>query len=65
MIISEAGGTSGYRNLLIKVLSVCKSPEWWLDTIANVHMCADISLFCSYKTGVTGSLLMGKQITCA
>jgi hypothetical protein len=31
MIISEAGGTSGYGNLLPTVLSVCKSPEWWLD----------------------------------
>jgi hypothetical protein len=47
MIISEAGGTSGYSNLLPIVLSVCKSPEWWLDTSANVHVCADISLFSS------------------
>jgi hypothetical protein len=59
MIISEAGGTSRYGNLLPTVLSVCKSPEWWLDTGANVHVCADISLFSSYQAGVTRSLLMG------
>jgi hypothetical protein len=59
MIISKAGGTSGYGNLLPTVLSVCKSPEWWLDICANVHVCAIISLFSSYQAGVTGSLLMG------
>jgi hypothetical protein len=59
MIISEAGGRSVYGNLLPTVLSVCKSPEWWLDTGANVHVCADISLFSSYQAGVTRSLLMG------
>jgi hypothetical protein len=48
MIISEAGGTSGYSNLLPTVLSVCKSPEWLLDTGANVHVCVDISLCSSY-----------------
>jgi hypothetical protein len=36
-----------------------KSPEWWLDTGANVHVYADISLFSFYQAGVTGSLLMG------
>jgi len=59
MVISEAGGTSGYGNLLPTVLSVCYSPEWWIDTGANVHVCADISLFSSYQVGGTGSLLMG------
>jgi hypothetical protein len=48
MINSEAGGISGYGNLLPTVLLVCKSPEWWLDIDANVHVCADISLFSSY-----------------
>jgi hypothetical protein len=61
MIISEAGGRSVYGNLLPTVLSVCKSPEWWLDTGANVHVCADISLFSSYQAGVTGSVLMGNR----
>jgi hypothetical protein len=46
MVVSEtAEGTSGYGNLLPIVLSVCQSPEWWADTGANIHVCADISLF--------------------
>jgi hypothetical protein len=45
MIISEAEGTSGHGNLLPTILSVCKSPEWWLDTGTNVHVCVDIFYF--------------------
>ena len=48
MVISEPGGTSGYGNLLPTVLSVFCSPEWWVDTGANIHICADTSLFSSY-----------------
>jgi len=60
MVISEAeGGTSGYGNYLPTVLSVFHSPEWWMDTRATVHVCADISLFSSYQVGDTGALLMG------
>ena len=35
----------GYGNLLPIVLSVFCSPEWWVDTGANIHVCADASLF--------------------
>ena len=59
MVISEPGGTSGYVNLLPTVLSVFYSPEWWVDTGANIHVCADASLFSSYQGGGTSSLLMG------
>ena len=59
MVISEAGGTSGYGNLLPIVLSVSYSPEWWINTEANIYVCADISLFFSYQVGGTGSLSMG------
>ena len=48
MVISEPGGTSGYGNLLPTVLSVFCTPEWWVDTSANIHVCADASLFSSY-----------------
>jgi hypothetical protein len=59
MVISEIGGTSRYGNSLPFVLSVCLSPEWWMDIGANIHVCADVSLFTSYQTGRTGALLMG------
>jgi hypothetical protein len=44
MVVSETiEETSGYGNLLPTVLSVCQSPEWWADTSANIHVCANIS----------------------
>ena len=49
VVISETGGgTSGYGNSLPFVLSVCLSPKWWMDSDANIHVCADVSLFTSY-----------------
>ena len=59
MVIGETAGTSRYGNILPTVLSVCHSPEWWIDTGANIHVCADISLFSSYQAGGAGSLLIG------
>jgi hypothetical protein len=59
MVISKPGGTSGYGNLLPTVLLVFCSPEWWVDTGANIHVCGDASLFSSYQTSGTSSLLMG------
>nr|ABB47865.2 retrotransposon protein, putative, Ty1-copia subclass [Oryza sativa Japonica Group] len=38
MIISEGGGTSGYGKILPTVLSVFHSPDWWVDTGANIHV---------------------------
>ena len=58
-IVSEAGGTTWYSNLLPIVLLIFCSPEWWVDTRANIHVCADASLFSSYQVGGTSSLLMG------
>ena len=59
MVISETGeGTFGYGNSLPFVLSVCPSPEWWMDSGANIHVCADVSLFTSYQAGRTRALLM-------
>jgi hypothetical protein len=51
-------GTSEYGNLLPTVLSVCHTLDWWIDAGANIHVCADISLFSSYQVGRTSFLLM-------
>jgi hypothetical protein len=59
MVIGETAGRSRYGNILPTVLSVCHSPGWWIDTGANIHVCADISLFSSYQAGGAGSLLIG------
>ena len=49
MVVSESKeGTSRCGNYLPTVFSVCHTLEWWMDTGANVHICADISLFNSY-----------------
>jgi hypothetical protein len=62
MVVSEtAEGTLGYGNLLPTVLLVCQSPEWWADTGANIHVCADISLSSSYQCKGARALLMGNK----
>jgi hypothetical protein len=63
MVISETGGgTFGYGNSLPLVLSVCLSPEWWMDRGANIYVCTDISLFTSIQVGGIGGLLMGNGL---
>jgi len=60
VVISETGGgTSGYGNSLPFVFSVYFLPEWWMDSGANIHACADVSLFTSYQAGGTEVLLTG------
>ena len=59
MIVSNnESGASGYGNLFV-VFSVWPSTDWWVDTGAGVHVCADISLFSSYQATGHGSVLMG------
>ena len=55
--VVTASNTDGYGNLPF-VLSVFQSPCWWIDTGANVHVCADISMFTSYQVA-DSSVLMG------
>ena len=59
MIVSNnESGASGYGNLFT-VFSVSQSTDWWIDTGANIHVCADISLFSSYQATGKGYVLMG------
>ena len=46
-MIEADGGTSRYGT----VLSVVHSPDWWVDTGANIHVCADIFCFLLIRTG--------------
>ncbi|EEE52291.1 hypothetical protein OsJ_34283 [Oryza sativa Japonica Group] len=62
MVISEGGGTSGYGKILPIVLFVFHSPDWWVDTGANIHVCADISLFSSYQVRERFLLVDGKRV---
>ena len=49
---------SGY-GIFPTILSVCHSPEWLIDTGANVHVCADAFMFSSYQVTGTSPVLMG------
>ena len=56
--LSNNDAASGYGNLFA-ILSVCQSTNWWIDTGANIHVCADVSLFSSYQVARDCSVLMG------
>jgi len=44
------------------VLSVFQSPSWWDDIGANIHVCANISMFSSYLGLQGSSILIGNGI---
>ena len=46
--MTTRNANDGYGSLPT-VLSVFQSPSWWVDTGANIHVCADISMFSSYQ----------------
>jgi hypothetical protein len=51
--VETEAATPGYGNLLPSVFSVCYSPDWWVDTGANIYVCADI-FFCFLSTRQAG-----------
>jgi hypothetical protein len=56
-----ASNTDGYGNFFT-VLLVFQYPCWWTDMGANVYVCADISMFTSYKAAWDSSVLMGSGL---
>jgi hypothetical protein len=48
---------AGYGTILLVTWSTC----WWLDTGANVHVCAEMSLFSSYQVTRDSSVLIGNM----
>ena len=63
--VETEAATSGYGKFLPFAFSVCYSPDWWVDTGANIHVCADFSLFSFYQAEWAGSLLMGNGVRVA
>jgi hypothetical protein len=59
-LVTATNADDGYGSIPT-VLSVFQSPNWWLDTGANIHVCADISLFSSYQLLQGSSVLMGNE----
>jgi hypothetical protein len=57
--VETEAGIPGYGNLLPITFLVCHSPNWWIDTGVNIHVCADAFLFSFYQGGRASSLLMG------
>ena len=55
--VVTASNADGYGNSFT-VFSVFQSPCWWIDTGANVHVCADYSMFTSYQVA-NSSVMMG------
>jgi hypothetical protein len=56
--IVTASNSDGYGNSFT-ILSIFQSPCWWIDTSANVHVCADISMFTSYQAAWDSSVQIG------
>jgi hypothetical protein len=52
------GGATRYMPLALLVYHLA---DWWIDTGANIHVCADISLFSSYQAERASSMLMGND----
>jgi hypothetical protein len=59
VVISDVEMKDFGYGIVPTVLLVCHSPNWWIYTGANVHVCYDISMFSSYKVTGTSSMLMG------
>jgi hypothetical protein len=56
--VVTASNSDGYGNSFT-VLSVFQSPCWWIDTGANVHVCAKISMLTSYQAAWDSSVRIG------
>ena len=49
--VETEAATSGYGKFLPSAFSVCYSPDWWVDTGANIHVCADFPCFLFIRPG--------------
>ena len=44
-LVETEAATYGYGNLLPCAFLVCYSPDWWVDTGANIHTTRRVGLF--------------------
>ncbi|KAL0347967.1 UNVERIFIED_CONTAM: hypothetical protein Sangu_1024500 [Sesamum angustifolium] len=60
---STSGATEGYVSVQPELLTIYEPCDWLSDTKANVHVCADKSLFVSYQA-IRGRIVsMGNSST--
>ncbi|KAL0287351.1 UNVERIFIED_CONTAM: hypothetical protein Scaly_2766700 [Sesamum calycinum] len=60
---STLGATEGYVSIQPELLIVYEPCDWFIDTGANVHVCADKSLFVSYQAINGRTVSMGNSST--
>ncbi|KAL0346116.1 UNVERIFIED_CONTAM: hypothetical protein Sradi_4442900 [Sesamum radiatum] len=62
---STSGATEGYVSVQPELFTIYEPCDWLIDTGANVHVCADKSLFVSYLTITGRTVSMGNSSTAA
>ncbi|KAL0297767.1 UNVERIFIED_CONTAM: hypothetical protein Sradi_6828800 [Sesamum radiatum] len=60
---STSGATEGYVSVQPELLTIYEPCDWLIDTGTNVHVCADKSLFVSYKAITGKTVSMGNSST--
>ncbi|KAL0317535.1 UNVERIFIED_CONTAM: Retrovirus-related Pol polyprotein from transposon TNT 1-94 [Sesamum angustifolium] len=60
---STSGATEGYVSVQPELLTIYEPCDWLIDTGANVHVCADKSLFVSYQAITGKTVSMGNSST--
>ncbi|KAL2253467.1 UNVERIFIED_CONTAM: Retrovirus-related Pol polyprotein from transposon TNT 1-94 [Sesamum indicum] len=60
---STLGATDGYVSVQPELLTIYEPYDWLIDTGANVHVCADKSLFVSYQAISGRTVSMGNSST--
>ncbi|KAL0381315.1 UNVERIFIED_CONTAM: hypothetical protein Sangu_0195800 [Sesamum angustifolium] len=60
---STSGATEGYASVQPELLTIYEPCDWLIDTGANVHVCANITLFVSYQAITGRTVSMGNSST--
>ncbi|KAL0387804.1 UNVERIFIED_CONTAM: hypothetical protein Sradi_2662200 [Sesamum radiatum] len=63
VLASTSRATEGYMSMQPELLTIYEPCDWLIDTGANVHVCADKSLFVSYQAIIGKTVSMGNSST--